>query len=77
MVRNFIDPETPTNTRIIDPTAWHDNFRVLTKTKTIVDGKPFYVNQVLPLFKVKEIVPKVCRFREEHGNKTKNNSCKQ
>lgn len=38
---NFIDPDLPTNTTIVDPYTWYKNFRVVNKlTKTVkLDGK--------------------------------------
>ena len=55
MIRNFIDPELPTNDKVIEPSSWHNNFVVLTKFSTIVDGERKCINEVVPLFKAKMI----------------------
>ena len=33
MIRNFIDPELPTNDKVTEPSSWNDNFIVLTKVQ--------------------------------------------
>ena len=55
MIRNFIDPELPTNDKVIEPSSWNDNFVVLTKFSTTVDGEKKCINEVVPLFKAKMI----------------------
>lgn len=34
---NFIDPEMPTNKRIVDPFTWAKNFKITTKASTIIN----------------------------------------
>ena len=56
IIRNHIDPELPTNDKIVDITAWNDNFLVLTKAQ-IEDQESQtgyrYINEVVPLFKAR------------------------
>lgn len=52
---NFIDPELPTNTRIVDRFTWYKNFRVDNKSSVVIDDKGSNVeklnyNKLLPLF---------------------------
>lgn len=55
MLRNFIDPELPTNDKVLEPTSWSDNFAVLTKFRSNLNGKNTYINEPVPLFKAKMI----------------------
>lgn len=37
MITNFIDPEMPTNKKIVDPWTWYKNYKVVTKASTSVN----------------------------------------
>lgn len=66
LFRNFIDPELPTNTKIVDPTCWLKNFKVRNTCKTDQQSSqvnlassdegfwdttgPTFVNQVVPIW---------------------------
>ena len=54
MIRNFVDPDTPTSDNIIHPLSWNDNFLVQTNMKTHSEGQTTYVNEVIPVFKAKK-----------------------
>ena len=53
---NFIDPELPTNKKIIDPFTWAKNFRIVVKennfvnTDSVNSTSKFKYKKVLPLF---------------------------
>lgn len=49
MLSNYIDPDTPTNNDIVQPYAWNNNFKVMTKS----NGNGLYINEVVPLFKAR------------------------
>lgn len=51
IIRNFIDPELPTNDKIVSPLSWHNNFVVITKFRS--DNPRVYINEVLDIFKIK------------------------
>lgn len=53
MQRNFVDPELPTNDRIIQPSCWNQNLLVITKMKS--ESENFYVNEIVPEFKAKMV----------------------
>ena len=56
IIRNHIDPELPTNDKIVDSQAWDDNFLVITKTKFEDQDSPTkytYINEIVPLFKAR------------------------
>lgn len=59
---NFIDPELPTNTKIIDKYTWSKNIRIVSKKSKYIDGKGQQgesidvFNKLLPMF----------TFRSEH-----------
>ena len=55
---NFIDPELPTNNRIVDRYTWHKNYRVDNKTSVVInragdDTENLEYNKLLPLFTFK------------------------
>ena len=55
---NFIDPELPTNRRIVDRYTWHKNYRVDNKTSVVInkagtDTESLEYNKLLPLFTFK------------------------
>ena len=57
---NFIDPDIPTNKRIVDPYTWYKNFRVLRKSSAIItnaDGtsQSLQYKKLLPLFTYKAV----------------------
>ena len=35
---NFIDPELPTNTKIVDPYTWYKNFKIVNRASTTIDN---------------------------------------
>lgn len=57
---NFIDTEMPTNKTIVDPWTWYKNYRVVTKSSTIVkqdgsvDASTLTYRKVLPIFTYKK-----------------------
>lgn len=63
---NFIDPDIPTNKRIVDPYTWYKNFRVIEKASTLItsSGTTITINEsgnqalsykkLLPLFTYKK-----------------------
>lgn len=53
MMRNFVDPDLPLSNRILDGDAWDKNFIVLSKGNSIVDGRNYFVNEVLNSFKLR------------------------
>ena len=53
MQRNFIDPELPTNDRIVQPSCWNQNLLVITKMQD--ENNNFYVNEIIPEFKAKMV----------------------
>lgn len=57
MIWNFIDPDLPTNTKILDPWTWHRNFKVkVMKVLNPLDSLDTSTNlkKVLPLFTYKD-----------------------
>lgn len=62
---NFIDPELPTNHRVVDPFTWAQNFKILSKKIKVIDSAGnvteslLNYNKLLPLF----------TFKDEGGNK--------
>ncbi|MGV8961768.1 MAG: hypothetical protein ACOH2V_00035 [Candidatus Saccharimonadaceae bacterium] len=56
---NFIDPDLPTNKRIVDPYTWAKHFRISRKASTIVKNSDItgtstlVYNKLLPLFTYK------------------------
>lgn len=61
IIRNHIDPEFPTNTKIVDEGAWDNNFLVITKSRMVDKESPTgyrYLNQVIPLFKAMNLYDK-------------------
>lgn len=56
---NFIDSEMPTNKKIVDPYTWYRNFKVATRSTTIVkdengDSETLTYKKLLPLFTYKK-----------------------
>ena len=54
MQRNFIDPELPTNDKIIDSSTWKKNFYVKTDTTIGVSPNKKYLNRILFNYKIKD-----------------------
>ena len=57
---NFVDPEMPTNKRIVDPYTWYKNFRVLRKAAAVVKDAAGTIDslsykKLLPLFTYKNV----------------------
>lgn len=50
MQKGLTDPEFPTNSKILEPTSWANNFMVQTKFK---GNDSTYINEVLDLYKIK------------------------
>jgi len=67
---NFIDPEMPTNKKVIDPYTWTKNFKIKNKKSIIIatDGSPsdsaLNYNKLLPIFTYRNV------FEPEWGNDT-------
>ena len=65
---NFIDPDMPTNKRIVDPYTWYRNFKVISKATTTVnddgtDTTTLTYKKLLPLFTYKKYyVPTAFNF---------------
>ena len=56
IIRNHIDPELPTNDKIVDAQSWNDNFLVITKTKIEDEESDTgfrFINEVIPLYKAR------------------------
>ena len=67
---NFIDPELPTNTKIIDRYSWYKNYRVSNKASEVVknnegDFDTMSYNKLLPLFTYKRMFVKTFEGEEE------------
>ena len=59
MTWNFVDPDLPTNKKIVDRYTWYKNYRVLKKASTVVDGQgvpnsALEYRKLLPLFTYKQ-----------------------
>lgn len=55
---NFIDPELPTNNRIVDRYTWYKNWRVVDKASAVIDSSGYEekvnYNKLLPIFTYKD-----------------------
>lgn len=75
---NFIDPELPTNTKIVDPWTWYKNFKVTaSKPITVVDSAggistALSYKRILPLFTYKDVVE-----TDATGTDTESNGIKE
>lgn len=59
MIWNFVDPELPSNTKILDKYTWYKNYKVKRVSSTVVvDGSSanttISYNKILPLFTYKK-----------------------
>ena len=56
---NFIDPDLPTNKKMVDPYTWYKNFRVVNKASTLVKeigiSEDLIYKKLLPLFTFKKV----------------------
>lgn len=55
MQRNFIDPELPTNDKIVDPKTWEKNFYVKTDVEIGTSPNITYLNRILFNYKIKNV----------------------